>query len=144
MGIFLRKGTTDEILVSINHDSVKDERFARLPGGSIEFGELSINAFRREMREELETEVEDPTYIGFIENVFIYEGEKGHTIDFLYTGKLARKEIYRMEKVPAQEPDHRFVMEWVPMQKFLDGELPLYPAYDYLSILGQIPYEVLK
>ena len=64
----------NHILVGDAYDSTKGEIFYRPPGGRIEFGEPSERAVRREMNEELGTEIENPILLGILENLFTYNG----------------------------------------------------------------------
>ena len=70
----------DKILVMPGYDKVKNEHFYRLPGGGIEFGETSEDALKREFREEIGAEIKIIKQIGISENIFTYEGKKGHEI----------------------------------------------------------------
>lgn len=47
-----------------------DGTFYRPPGGGIQFGETSLEAARREMREEFRLEVDDPRLLGVLESIF--------------------------------------------------------------------------
>jgi ADP-ribose pyrophosphatase YjhB (NUDIX family) len=59
----------DRVLVSEMYDEV-DGTFYRPPGGGIQFGETSLEAARREMREEFRLEVDDPRLLGVLESIF--------------------------------------------------------------------------
>ena len=54
--VFLNK---NRILVFEGYDKVKDEIFYRPLGGGIEFGETAEETVRRELREEINAEVDD-------------------------------------------------------------------------------------
>ena len=49
----------ERFLVEHGFDSVKNQYYLRPPGGGIEFGEMSVNALRREFREEFDAELTD-------------------------------------------------------------------------------------
>ncbi len=71
-------------------DTSKDPRdFHRLVGGSVELGERSVDAMVREIGEELGTTLREPRLLGVLENQFVFEGEPGHEIVFVYAGELA-------------------------------------------------------
>jgi 8-oxo-dGTP pyrophosphatase MutT (NUDIX family) len=74
----------DHILVLDISDPATGERFYRPAGGGIEFGEHSLDALRREMREELGAEIHSPLLLGVLENIFYYNGQPGHEIVFVY------------------------------------------------------------
>ncbi len=66
--------------MSEGYDAVKRERYYRLLGGTIEFGELGADAVVREFREELGVEMTVRHYLGTLENLFTFEGEPGHEL----------------------------------------------------------------
>src|SRR5262245_64253610 len=57
-----------------------DELFWTLPGGRAEMGEAAQHTIRREMREELSTDVEVLRLLWFVENFFDYDGLSYHEI----------------------------------------------------------------
>src|SRR3989344_2264408 len=96
MCIFRKNG---KILVAKCFDKIKNEHFYRILGGSVKFSEISEIGIRREIQEELLSEIENLKLVDVIENLFTYEGSKGHEIVFLYTGDLARKELYTQNSI---------------------------------------------
>ncbi len=79
----------ERILVAEGHDSVKKQIFYRPLGGTIEFGEHGEEAVRREFQEEIGAELDEVRYLGMLENIFTYEGNRGHEIVLVYDGRLA-------------------------------------------------------
>jgi ADP-ribose pyrophosphatase YjhB (NUDIX family) len=122
-----RRARDDALLLAPGYDHVKEERFYRPLGGGIEFGERAEEAARREIREELGTEVDGLRLIGTFENIFIYRGEPGHELIWLYEGRLADASMYEREVIPADEGGAPFEAAWVPLTDFLSGKYPLYP-----------------
>lgn len=114
-------------LVSRNAPTIENPLgFDRLVGGSVELGETHRAAIIREVREELGARVVDLTYLGMLENIFRFNGELGHEIVALYSGRL--------DPAPADdggtltESDGSVVpVVWRPVH---DDDLatPLYPA----------------
>lgn len=98
--------------------------FHRLIGGSIELGERSEDALRREVREELRVEVDDVQRLAVLENLFHFEGEFGHEIVFLFTAKSQS-----LLAIPGQYADNGIPMqvEWRPVDDSVE-DLPLYPT----------------
>ncbi len=100
--------------------------FHRPLGGGVELGERSEAAVTREIAEELGTTLVEQRLLGVLENIFVYAGEPGHEVAFVYAGRLAEPDA-----VP--EGGREFVdngeanwVEWRP----LDGaglDVPLYP-----------------
>ena len=119
----------DRILVAEDYDSVKDEVFYRPLGGTIEFGEYGHEAVTREIREELGSEVKSLRYMGTIENIFIFEGKKGHEIVLVYEGELTDQSMYEKPLVEGFEETDRSIIRalWKPVSYFEDGRAPLYP-----------------
>lgn len=60
----------------------------RPPGGGIEFGETAQEALRREMREELATEVEVGPRVAVLENLFTFNGVPGHEWVVVHEARL--------------------------------------------------------
>ena len=87
-------GYKDKLLLNKGYDNVKKETFFRFVGGSLNFGEKADEAMRREIKEELNSEIENLQFLTVVENIFTYEGEKEHEITFLYKGDLSNKNIH--------------------------------------------------
>ncbi len=121
-----------KLLLNKGRDSVKKETFYRFVGGSVKFGETAEKAIRREIREELNSEIENLEFLKVVENIFTYEGEKCHEIIFLYQGDLANKDIYQKEKIPIDV--NGFPAEWVPISDILEGKIILYPTFNYKEL----------
>ncbi|CAN5527911.1 MAG: NUDIX hydrolase [Actinomycetota bacterium] len=58
--------------------------FHILPGGRIEMGEDSETALKREMREELGSEIQVERLLWIVENFFTLDGENHHEVAFIY------------------------------------------------------------
>jgi 8-oxo-dGTP pyrophosphatase MutT (NUDIX family) len=66
-----------------------DGAFERPLGGGIEFGESSLDAARREFREELGVELDGLKLLGVLENRPEIDGTQAHEIVFVYSAGLA-------------------------------------------------------
>jgi len=115
------------ILVAEGYDSVKQQTFYRPLGGSIEFGERGEETIRRELEEELDAEVDNLKYLGMAENIFTYQGERGHEIVLIYDGKFADKSFYEREMLEGDEFGLPFQAVWKRLDEFGPGKAPLYP-----------------
>ena len=116
------------ILVFEGHDSVKEQTFYRPLGGSIEFGELGAEAIVREFREEIGSDLLDPTYIGVLENLFDYEGHPGHEIVLVYESELASRALYDTQETKGfEDGGETFRVIWKPLSDFGPGGDTLYP-----------------
>lgn len=123
-----------KILATKGFDDVKNMEFFRLIGGGVHFCEDSADALVREVREELETELENVTFLRIIENVFTYQGTPGHEIIFLYSADLARTELYEKTQIAiVDSPSH--IATWVPVSDVISGKAQLFPTTDYSAYL---------
>jgi ADP-ribose pyrophosphatase YjhB (NUDIX family) len=107
----------DEILFEEGWDSVSASAFARPLGGGVEFGETSVQAVRREMREELGVELARASLLGVIENLFSFNGVPGHEVVFIYETAVegdtltGQAEIWG-EESPGAEGNALFRLSW--------------------------------
>lgn len=128
------------ILVNEGYDPVKKQTFYRPLGGKIEFGEPGAETVRRELLEEIGYEVADLHYLATLENIFTYNGQKGHEIVLIYDGDFKDEGIYQLAEIEGHEENHEPVHAvWKPLSDFLadSGEMtPLYPS-GLLQILLQ-------
>jgi 8-oxo-dGTP pyrophosphatase MutT (NUDIX family) len=117
----------DRILVAEGRDSKKGQTFYRPLGGTIEFGERGEEAVRREFREELGADLTDVRYLGMLENIFTYEGRRGHEIVLLYDGRLSDRSLYEKNVVMGDELGTPFKAVWMRLDEFGPGRPPVYP-----------------
>jgi ADP-ribose pyrophosphatase YjhB (NUDIX family) len=116
------------ILVAEGYDTFKERLFYRPLGGGIDFGERGADTVVRELREELDAELQNPRYLGALENIFTYEGQRGHEIILLYSGAFADPAFYARERLDSHEDDGTaFTAVWKPLADFGPGGPPLYP-----------------
>ncbi|MBO9626553.1 MAG: NUDIX domain-containing protein [Microbacterium sp.] len=113
--------------VSLNAPSAENpDGFHRLIGGGVEIGETHGDAIRREVREELSATIHELRYLGVLENIFQFDGQLGHEIVFVYTGRLdpqpAESGATLTESNGSVVP-----VVWRPLVES-GSELPLYPA----------------
>lgn len=129
----------DRILVGECTDSVKGEVFYRPLGGGVHFGEPAREAVIREIREEIGAALTEVHQIGVIENIFMFEGKKGHEIVLIFEARFANKELYdRTEWDTTAEPGwSRFV--WKQVSDFQTGMAKLYPEGLLEFLLKQSP-----
>ncbi|MFW6457599.1 MAG: NUDIX hydrolase [Planctomycetota bacterium] len=115
-------------LLADGYDSVKDETFYRPPGGGIEFGETSAEAVRREIREEMDIEIENVRKLGVLENIFTFDGQPMHEIVFILDADPVDPCVYDREQLTGRDSDGRqFTCHWVDIHT-VDPEFPpIYP-----------------
>jgi NADH pyrophosphatase NudC (nudix superfamily) len=117
----------DKLLVGDGYDSKKDQVFYRLLGGGIEFGETGEEALNREFMEELETKLENVKYLATLENVFTYNGKRGHEIVLIFSADLAKKELYQKSSIDILDCQKRHKGSWQKISDFKNQKLILYP-----------------
>jgi 8-oxo-dGTP pyrophosphatase MutT (NUDIX family) len=118
----------DRILVAEGFDEAKNQVFYRPLGGTIEFGEYAIETVRREIMEEIQAEVYDLRYLGTLENIFTFNGEKGHEIVFVYDGKLINKALYEKEIIHGDEFGKPIKVIWSDLNEIGPDSPALYPT----------------
>jgi ADP-ribose pyrophosphatase YjhB (NUDIX family) len=117
-----------EVLVFEGYDSVKARGYRRFPGGGIEFGEKADVAVRREMREELDTEVDDLRLLGVVDNVFEFEGQPAHQHVFVFEGCFPDPARFEAQNEFTMSDDGGAVpVRWVPIAQLGDATKPLVP-----------------
>ncbi len=97
-------------------DPVNQQTFYRPLGGAIEFGEYSADTLARELREELDAAVTGLRYLGMLENVFTYNGQRGHEIVLVYGGAFVDRSLYERPWLDGAEDDGQpFRAVWLPL-----------------------------
>lgn len=110
----------DKILVQVGFDSKKNERFYRLPGGGIEFGETGLEALKREYMEEFGTGIDNIEFLGFLENIFTFEGKNGHEIVMVYKADLENESLYDKKEIKILDNDGACAI-WENIEVLKDG-----------------------
>ena len=114
-------------LATKGFDEVKNEKFFRLIGGGVHFCELAKDALKRKIKEELETEIENVSFLQIAENIFTYNGNPGHEIIFIYSADLVRKDLYEKKEITIADHPSAIAV-WVPIADIVSGDLKLYPS----------------
>ncbi|WP_066190451.1 MULTISPECIES: NUDIX hydrolase [Gracilibacillus] len=118
----------DSILVAEGYDTVMKEYYYRPIGGGIEYGELSSEALKREVQEEIKASITNMEYLGAIENIFTYNGEIGHEIVMVYDAIFNDSSLYITSCFNGEEDDGTtFKLLWKPISEFQSGNLQLVP-----------------
>ncbi|MDQ3876645.1 MAG: NUDIX domain-containing protein, partial [Actinomycetota bacterium] len=106
--------------------------------GGIEFGETGAEAIARELQEEIGATVTRADYLGTIEDIFDWDGQKRHELYLLYDVDIAERAVYEAEEVPVVEPDGTsYVARWRSLRE-LDGATRLVPD-GLLALIEQSP-----
>lgn len=103
--------------------------FWSLPGGRSELGERAVETIVREMREELEAEVQVERLLWVVENFFDYERTHYHELAFYFLLGLPRESSLRNkhEPFPGDEEGIPLIFRWHDLDD-LDA-LRLYPSF---------------
>lgn len=112
----------NKLLVSEGYDSKKDYYFYRCIGGGIEFQETSDVALKREFMEELGIEISIKKFLGISENIFTFNGKKGHELILFYEIDIPYQEKYEQDE--DGEPGEAI---WVDIEDFKNNSKILYP-----------------
>ncbi len=103
LALAVLKNSQNQFLLHKAFDSSKNETFYRPLGGGIEFHESGETAIVREIKEELNQEVSVNRLAATFENIFIYEGKKGHEIVLLFDTEFLDPENYKKSELDIVE-----------------------------------------
>ena len=129
----------NKILVAEGYDPVKDEAFCRPLGGGIEFGESSKETICREIMEEINVEVDGNSlrYLGAVENIFTFNGSRGHEIVLIYDGALKESGLYEQAVIFGKEANGEDIRAvWKDLNEFGEGKSILYPTGLFEMLTG--------
>jgi len=112
-----------KIFVGAGFDEIKKEKFYRLMGGGIKFRETALQALKREFREEFAAELINIKLFKIIENIFVFNGDYGHEIAYIYEADFKDKKMYEDKKYKVLDSKINSAAEWVEYEK----EMKIYP-----------------
>jgi len=122
--------------VAINDDKVllhqaEGDDFWVLPGGRAEFGEPAEQTLKREIREELDIDVEILRLLWIVENFFRYANKRYHEIALYFLMRLPASRRYLIEPGPFESEDAGtpLTFRWFPRRPEVLTALPLLPAF---------------
>ncbi|SHG74896.1 NUDIX hydrolase [Ornithinibacillus halophilus] len=108
------------------HKNEYDEHWA-LPGGRVALFEETEATAVREMKEELDVDVEVERLLWFTENFFDFEGEAFHEIAAYYKVNLL-SDLYKGNNIfHGKEGDRILLYQWFPIEQLRQVEL--YPYF---------------
>jgi ADP-ribose pyrophosphatase YjhB (NUDIX family) len=106
------------------------EPFWTLPGGRAEHGEPAEQTLVREMREELETDVQVDRLLWVVENFFEYDGLSYHELAFYFLIRLPPDSAYlHVEAFDRSDAGVPLRFRWFPVRREALVALPLMPAF---------------
>lgn len=107
------------------HKNVNSDHYALL-GGRVKIGEDSETTVKREIKEELNKDIDVTGYIGTIENFFEMKGNKFHEILFIHKAEFTDEEDKKIEyTLKNNEGEDYLQYEWLDLDKI--DEYPLLP-----------------
>ena len=115
------------------HKNVNKDHYG-LIGGRVEIGESSEETVKREIKEELNKEIEITGYISTVENFFTMNGKKYHEILFIYKAEFKDEENRKLEEVLENKEGKDYLKYyWIDLDKI-----------DTYKIMPEILKEILK
>ena len=117
-----------KVLAAELQDRISKEVFYRPLGGGIEFFEKSAQTLVREIKEEINADIENISLLGYIENLFEHEGEKGHEIVVVYNAEFVDKTFYQKKEIAGIEANGSPIKAvWKNTNYFNDTDCIIYP-----------------
>ena len=104
LGIIIQN---DEGQILVMKREGKHAPYWSIPGGSLELGETFEEGAKRELKEELDIDIEDPHVIAITNNLKTYEAEGVHFISIILFVKTYKG------KLKIMEPDRCTEIKWV-------------------------------
>lgn len=122
----------DRLFVAEGYHPDLQKHYYRALGGSIEFGETSLDALQREFQEEIQAELANIQYLGCIENLFTYAGQPCHELIQLYQCDFADPQFYQLDQLTFMEDprdgiNEPIIARWIECDRFKTGDLWLVP-----------------
>jgi ADP-ribose pyrophosphatase YjhB (NUDIX family) len=109
-------------------------------GGGIEFGEYANEAAKREVLEEMGEEIINIQLLDVRENIFTYDGKKGHEIVFVFKADFKNVETYHKEMQGYESNGAPLTLLWSSLDEIREKAVPVYPD----SIINLLESELNK
>ncbi len=108
---------------------MKKDTFYRPLGGGIEFHESGRVAIEREIDEELGLKVSVKSLVATFENIFVYEGKRGHEIVMLFDAEFENPKDYDRVEIDIVESGKVISKAvWRSVEEIKAEGAKLYPA----------------
>ena len=129
LALALIQNSDSQYLLHQGFDKIKDETFYRPLGGGIDFYETGKEAVQREIMEELSEQVTVSELVCTFENLFTFEGKKGHEIILLYKAQFKKKATYKVDEFDIVERSGVVGKAvWRSLAQIKNEKAPLYPV----------------
>ncbi len=120
-GIFIKNGS-----ILLSDEVHKGKSFTKFPGGGLEWGEGSIETVQREVREELQVEVENIQHF-YTTDFFVASSfnSSKQVISVYYTAELKNEVSSSLlsNRPEKNLPEKGEWFKWVPLANLLEGDL---------------------
>ena len=111
--VFLHEG---KILVHAVKNRSDGKMWFIPPGGGINYGESSRDALVREIKEELEWEIEVDGFLGVFESFHIINGVEEHEVSFVYAARATDRLIRTTAEGEIHEADGPKKFRWIELE----------------------------
>ncbi|MFE8702856.1 NUDIX hydrolase [Cytobacillus sp. FJAT-54145] len=101
--------------------------FYRPIGGTIELGEKSQEALKREFMEELGVEIIVKRYVTCLENIYKIDENIGHELTQIYVVDFKNEDLYERETFTITEGPYISRAKWMLKKEILSDYYVLYP-----------------
>lgn len=118
-GCLILNDKNEVLLVRRSKSSKTDAGMWSRPGGGVEFGETFEEAVKREMKEEVNLDIEVVRYLDYTNDLKFENGVKKHWITLGFLGRVVSGEVKNLE------PDKHEEVRWFPLDK-LPENLTIY------------------
>ncbi len=108
-----------------------NQHYVRLLGGGVEFLETLEVALKREFKEELDAEINIKEFLGFEDNIFVFDGKNAHEHVFLYDIDLLKDFDINEEYVYTEQLEDGIKEQkvvWFDIDDIKSGKLVVFPT----------------
>lgn len=137
----IQRPSDGAVLACYGEDLNDGRRFYRPLGGGVDFGESTMDAVRREFREEIGAEVDPVRLVQVVENIFTHRGQIGHEVVFVWECHLRDETFFTRDEIAVDENGVTAVAHWVHPHRLAVEGIHFYPEElaAYLSTQYPIP-----
>ncbi|MEM6821913.1 MAG: NUDIX domain-containing protein [Verrucomicrobiota bacterium] len=98
------------------------------PGGGIQYGESSVDALKKEIKEELDWSISGEQLIGSFESYHSINGMKEHEISFVYLAKLLNSsDLSYASREVIEDNGKKKTFQWMDLETLKHPRSLLYP-----------------
>ena len=135
-GLFVKDG---KVLL----DDCKGMHYA-LPGGRVQMDEDSVEALKREVKEEMEEELTNINFRGIFENFYTLEGTKVHEYMWMYEAEFLDDKMFQSEDITTIEGEKQNHFEWIKIEDLDKIDFRPKAAIPYIQNNDHMIHHVIK